>query len=264
MKGDTVSSRNNIPLLGKSLAMSGKTIVDLKAEAILIHCYSFFKIYLEHEEKDENEALLPGLKKNDTNIIKNTVLSIYSELEECVMREEELRDIILNAGTSPLGKIKAETVRPIAIFFDAMIKTFNKEVKEKQTWVPELIALYLIYHYTVEESKVFKKFPSINALNLDKILEVYAKTDIALKKQHKKEEDAKYRMQKRLYISAPYRSYALGPNLSIKNNARIWNSEDTIISRMNTVAVNMVRTLLSTKYKINENRQSKTRKKKKR
>lgn len=247
-----------LPLIAKLLIKSNKTILDLKTEALLICCHSFFKQYDNAKNQVE---LLPDTEKGDSQIIEQTVSEIQNYLDTNIMKEEELRTIILNANSSRTKQMESELIKPVAIFFDSMLKIFNQNCKQNDEWIPELLGLSLIYQYRVEEEKSFKKFPLLNEFDLERVYTVYRKTDLVLKKNELAKKEADFRSQKRVYTVCP----AVNSIFIRKQDKKvtIWGLSGPITKMMDLAAL-MIDALKASRYKIDETRVSKSRSKKRR
>lgn len=163
------------------------SIKDLKTEAVLVAASRLFGLYLESVNEgnvtytlDEEES-----KKHEEFII-NEVKIIKKYLNENVHSVEMLEAILENANKSIYHKRIAQSIEPIAFFYNFINKQFNSRYNtynanmEKKTWKPEMLAFYLIYDLK-EANYSFEKFDFIEHYDFARIFSKYAELNKKLK-----------------------------------------------------------------------------------
>lgn len=207
------------------LATSGKTIKDLKVEVTLVFCLNLISEYIKAEEgnmdidyeeeyhlSDEEQKLIyTQIKQLETNILKQGQIFSLDILQEVIADTSSKESII-----------KAKLVEPMSYFYNQLAKKFISKINhifktDKIYYVPEQLALYMIIDM-IEKGYSFNKFDFIKVDEIFKLIEIYNRINLQLKKE------------KNINLTTPI-------------------EEQTIISKMQHLSAYLTNELIKAKYK---------------
>ena len=234
-----MSIKTKLPVQASLLLSTNTSLRDFKVEILLSFVLQLFEEYeqLKDEKVVQNRKILTVLKASqDDDISIDKVigeLSIY--LKETVIPKEKLFKIFREANQSQQNLLLAKQYEPYGVYFEKLGKLLKNLIPNGSMFLPEYLGLLLIYLYKLEAKKSFCKFPFIDTLELEDIMNIYSEVNIKIKKE--------------LVEKHP--------------ETKIWEHR-TVFDTMEKIATKIIKEYDKFQYKLNVNRVSKTRKKKKR
>lgn len=202
------------------------TIKDVKAEALLSICHSFASDYIQikkqpgYQENLENYVLI----EEDEKIIDELMNTFYKYLSIKILTYPKMIEYINNANRNTQSFTRAKLAEPINFFYKELTDSFVDRLiyvsnsTEKQTYVPSMLAIFLIIDFKEKASYLFEKYEFIKNQDFNKLSEIYYKL-------HKK-----LKAEQNISMTTPI-------------------TEQTIIRKMSNVSLFMVEKLLSSDYK---------------
>jgi hypothetical protein len=139
--------------------------------------------------------------------------------------------IFQNENKSLLLKKISTNIQPMRAYYKFLTSIFSSKLEKGSYWIPELLAFSLIYNYKKEFGKSFGSYDFIDNFPVEKILDIYNKNNIAVKKE-----------------------------LATKENKSTWEIK-TSLDQMYDISESMINKYINYNFKINTKRVSKSRKK---
>ena len=203
----------------------------MKSDTLLMVVAHLLKEFEEIKANDETDSVI--MTSNDAHFINNETQNLINFLNENVMDSSTLSYIFQNKNSCPIARKLSVHLEPMRAYYKYIISIFSTKLNKGSHWIPELLAFSLIHSYKKEFGKSFSNHPFLENFQIDEIIDVYFSKNVQLKKQLAKE-----------------------------NNEPIWKIQ-TVIDEMYEISEYMVEKYISYNYKINSNRVSKTRKRRK-
>jgi hypothetical protein len=205
----------------------------LKIDTFLLVIHFLLKDYEKIDPNKIPDPMTICASEEEILFINSSVGNLKNYLENNIIISDTLFSIFNEQNKSPLFDKISRNLEPMKIYYKYLINTFSSKLKNGSNWIPELLAFSLIYNYKKEHDKSFNSYPELDNLPIEKIVSIYNKNNLELKK----------RISNKDGIS----------RLKVK----------TDIDEMYDVSEVMVMKYLQYTYKINASRQSKNRDKKK-
>jgi len=231
-----MSVKTKLPLQASLLLSTNTTLKDFKAEILLTFVLQLFDEYehLKDEKYCENKNILTvKANKNDDMAIDGVIRELSSYLKENVIQKEKLFKIFREANLNQQSFLLAKQYEPFGVYYEKLGMLLKNLVPNGSLFMPEYLGLLLIYFYKLEAKQSFCKFPLVEELDLEDVLNVYGEVNIRVKKE--------------LVEKHP--------------QTKIWEHR-TIFDTMEKIASKIIKEYDTFQYKLNINRKSKTRKKK--
>jgi len=201
-----------------------KLLREQKTEALLIFIRTTLEQYFN--DIDNNKVHFEMGSDSDNKILENTLRDLLNNLQDCVVNSTYIRSIITSAHISRAMSLLAKKEEPVMVYYDAIVNQIQKSLTQGQNWIPEQLVICLLSEWVIEEEKSTVLYPFLKHINYLELLDRYDR----IRKEAKKDNDM-------------YKS-------------------DTIMN-MYKVGSELVHKLKNISYKINKNRVSKSRKKRK-
>lgn len=205
----------------------------LKIDTFLLVIHFLLKDYQKIDPDKISDPMTICASKDEILFINNNVLSLKNYLENNIITSDTLFSIFKEQNSSLIFDKLSQNLEPMKIYYKYLINTFSSRLKKGSDWIPELLAFSLIYNYKKEHNKSFIAYPELEKIAIEKIINIYNKNNLELKKRISKE-----------------------------NGFSTWKIK-TNIDEMYDVSELMVMKYLQYTYKINTSRQSKNRKSRK-
>ena len=205
----------------------------LKIDTFLLVIHFLLRDYQKIDPNKIPDPMTICASKEEILFINNSVGNLKNYLENNIIISDTLFSIFKEQNKSLLFDKMSRNLEPMKIYYKYLINTFSSRLKYGSDWIPELLAFSLIYNYKKEHNKSFLSYPQLDNLPIEKIVNIYNKNNLELKKR-----------------------------ISNKNGISVWKIK-TNIDEMYDVSELMVMKYLKYTYKINANRQSKNRDKRK-
>lgn len=156
---------------------------DVKTEALLVFIRTTLEDYFR---QIENESYYFGLgSKEDNQFVYNELKKLLEKLQDTVINSSYLRSLIENAPKHPSLKVLAKKEEPLMVYYDSLVKTIERLLKDGNLWIPELIVIALLSEWIIEEEKSTYFYPFLNDINYLDLLSRYDNAKIGLDKDKK-------------------------------------------------------------------------------
>jgi len=152
-----------------------KLLREQKTEALLV----FIRTTLEQDFKIiDNDAMeYPEFgTKEDTEHIYKELNKLLSSLQDCVVNASYLQSIIENSGKSKVLNMLALKEKPMMIYYDAIVKSIEKDLQNGSRWIPELMVVCLLSQWIIEEEKSTYLYPFLNDMDYLDLMERFEKS----------------------------------------------------------------------------------------
>lgn len=206
----------------------------LKMDTLLLVVHFLLKDYQRIDPNEIPDPMTICASKEEILFVNNSVADLKNYLENNIVVSDTLFYVFKNQNHSPLFNKITKNLEPMKIYYKYLISTFSSKLKQGSNWIPELLAFSLIYNFQKEHEKSFASYPGIENFPIEKIVNIYNKNNLTLKKK-----------------------------ISEQQGVSTWKIR-TNIDEMYDVSELMVSKYLKYNYKINSSRVSKSRNKKKR
>ena len=156
---------------------------DVKTEALLVFVRTTLEDYFRQIENKSNYFELGS--KEDNQFIYNELKKLLEKLQDTVINSSYLRSLIENAPKHPSLKVLAKREEPLMVYYDSLVKTIERLLKDGNSWIPELIVIALLSEWIIEEEKSTYFYPFLNDINYLDLLSRYDNAKIGLDKDKK-------------------------------------------------------------------------------
>ena len=156
---------------------------DVKTEALLVFVRTTLEDYFRQIENESNYFELGS--KEDNQFIYNELKKLLEKLQDTVINSSYLRSLIENAPKHPSLKVLAKREEPLMVYYDSLVKTIERLLKDGNSWIPELIVIALLSEWIIEEEKSTYFYPFLNDINYLDLLSRYDNAKIGLDKDKK-------------------------------------------------------------------------------
>lgn len=205
----------------------------LKIDTFLLVIHFLLKDYEKIDPNKIPDPMTICASKEEIQFINNSVANLKNYLENNIIVSDTLFSIFKEQNKSLIFDKLSRNLEPMKIYYKHLINTFSSRLKNGSDWIPELLAFSLIYNYKKEHNKSFLSYPELENIAIEKIVNIYNKNNLELKKR-----------------------------ISEKSGISTWKIK-TNIDEMYDVSELMVMKYLQYNYKINPSRNSKNRDKRK-
>ncbi len=156
---------------------------DVKTEALLVFVRTTLEDYFRQIENKSNYFELGS--KEDNQFVYNELKKLLEKLQDTVINSSYLRSLIENAPKHPSLKVLAKREEPLMVYYDSLVKTIERLLKDGNSWIPELIVIALLSEWIIEEEKSTYFYPFLNDINYLDLLSRYDNAKIGLDKDKK-------------------------------------------------------------------------------
>lgn len=222
MKKNKLLAQNKQYYLKLYLQNRGYTLKDLKCEIILMLSEMLIDEFIKAEDEGKNEIIIDNFPQNEKKYIYNNLKNLQIDLKKNILTVNKMQMIINSKNLNQESLIRARITESIYYFYNLCAITLkssllkiNNDNSEKIKWIPDLIAIFLIIDMK-ERNYYFNYFSFLEHYDFDKIINIYTHTNILIKK---------------------------------KDNMSFLNKEQTILSKMMNVSIEIVEKLINSKYK---------------
>lgn len=212
---------------------SSFNLKKLKVDTLLLIVHKLLCDYEQINTKQLSNKENLNINENEINYISKSVKELREYLENNIIVGETMIYLFKNQNQSQVLTKVAKNLEPMRIYYKYLTTIFSTKIEAGTHWIPELLAFSLIYNYKKEHEKSFINHSFIDSLPIDKILDIYNKNNLQAKKL-----------------------------LSESDNINSWRIK-TNLDEMYDLSEFMIKKYLDYSYKINVNRVSKTRVKRK-
>ncbi len=205
----------------------------LKADTLLLIIHSLLCDYEKIKIEDDSKKDILPISDLEIEFINKSVHDLRNYLENNIVVSETFFYIFKNKNQSPLFLKIAKNLEPMRVYYQYLTSLFSNKITKGSFWIPELLAFSLIHYFKKEYQKSFVNHPIIQDFPTEKLLNIYNKNNIEIKK-----------------------------HISKNENINTWKVK-TNLDEMYDLSEFMIKKYLEFNYKINEKRVSKSRVKRK-
>lgn len=231
-----MSIKTKLPIQASLLLSTNTTLKDFKAEILLSFVLQLFDEYvqLKDEKYCQNRTILTvKAHKNDDMTIDEVITELLIYLKQNVIQKERLFKIFREANLSQQNFLLTKQYEPFGVYYEKLGMLLKNLVPNGSMFMPEYLGLLLIFYYKQEAEQSFVKFSYIDEMDFKDLLNIYEEVNIKVKRE--------------LVEKYP--------------ETKIWEHR-TIFDTMEKIASKIIKEYDKFQYKLNVNRVSKTRKKK--
>ena len=156
---------------------------DVKTEALLVFIRTTLEDYFKQIENSSYYFELGS--KEDNQFVFNELKKLLEKLQDTVINSSYLRSLIENAPKHQSLKALAKKEEPLMVYYDSLVKTIERLLKDGNSWIPELIVIALLSEWIIEEEKSTYFYPFLNDINYLDLLSRYDNAKIGLDKEKK-------------------------------------------------------------------------------
>lgn len=164
---------------------NNNNLKKLKLDTLLMIVHHLLKEFDKKtfESSSNNDCIC----QEDLDFLETKIHSLKLYLEEHVITAQTLHQIFKNENHSIVTKQIAVSLEPMKAYYKYLTSLFSSKLSNGSVWLPELFAFSLLYTYKKEFGKSFTSYPFLDGFPLEKILEIFNKQNIQIKKELSKE-----------------------------------------------------------------------------
>lgn len=204
----------------------------IKLDTLLMIVHHLLSGYKKEDLLNCSSKII-NVSQDELNFIDNNICSLHKYLDNNIITAQTLFNIFTNRNKSVLVNKLATNLEPMKAYYKYLTSLFSSKLSSGSNWVPELFALSLLYTYKQEFGKSLSPYPFLDDFPLDRIINIYNQNNLELKK-----------------------------SISKLENKSIWKVK-TVLDDMYNTSEFLAKKYLEYSFKINNNRVSKFRNKKK-
>ncbi len=160
-----------------------KLLREVKTEALLVFIRTTLEDYFE---KVQNNEIVFSIGNDGENDLVNAVLKdLLYHLQEYIVSSSYLRSLIDNAQKNSTLKVLAKKEEPLMVYYDALIKSLERNLTSGQYWMPEFMVITLLSEWIIEEEKSVYLYPFLKEINYLYLIEIYDKAKLNVDLQKK-------------------------------------------------------------------------------
>lgn len=212
---------------------SSFNLKKLKVDTLLLIIHNLLCDYEQIDAKNLSKKQNLDIHESDIKYISRSVKELKDYLENNIILGDTMLYLFKNQNQSKIFTKIARNLEPMRVYYKYLTTIFATKMETGKHWIPELLAFSLIYNFKKEHEKSFINHPFIDNLPIDSILDIYNKNNLKIKKV-----------------------------LCEDENINSWKIK-TNLDEMYDLSEFMIKKYLEFSFKINENRVSKTRLKRK-
>ena len=156
---------------------------DIKTEALLVFIRTTLEDYFKQIE--ESDSYLELGSKEDSQFVYSELKRLLGKLQDTVINSSYLRSLIENAPKHPSLKALAKREEPLMVYYDSLVKSIERLLKDGSSWIPELIVIALLSEWIIEEEKSTYFYPFLKELDYIDLICRYDNAKIGLEKEKK-------------------------------------------------------------------------------
>ncbi|QKJ21904.1 hypothetical protein [Poseidonibacter lekithochrous] len=204
----------------------------LKLDTLLMIIHHLLKEYNTKDFINKSNELIVGIKQEELDFIEKHICSLHKYLDNNIITTQTLFEIFKNKNQSVLMKQIASNLEPMKVYYTYLTNLFSTKLSSGSQWIPELFAFSLLYSYKKEYGKSLSTYPFLEDFPFEKIIDIYNKNNLEIKKK-----------------------------LCKRDNINVWKVK-TLLDEMYSSSEFLTKKYIQYNFKINEKRVSKTRNKK--
>ena len=212
---------------------SSFNLKKIKVDTLLLIIHALLCDYEKIDIKDKSKKDILPINSYEIEFINKSVHELKNYLENNIVISDTLLYIFSNKNQSPVFQKISRNLEPMRVYYQYLTSLFSNKIQKGSFWIPELLAFSLIHYFKKEYQKSFFNHTIIENFPTEKLLNIYNKNNIEIKKHISKDEQIN--------------------SWKVKTN----------LDEMYDLSEFMIKKYLEFNYKINEKRVSKVRTKRK-
>ncbi|MGM0519620.1 MAG: hypothetical protein ACQERD_08240 [Campylobacterota bacterium] len=165
----------------------------VKEDTFLMIIHYLLKDYNSLKTKNANNSeSIINIKQDDLEFVEYNIASLLRYLEKNIITVDTLNSIFTNSKKSAFMSKLASSLEPTRAYYKYLINLFSTKLQAGSLWIPELFAFSLLYYYKKEHGKSLYAYPFFQDFPIEKVIEIYNKNNIELKKTVANKEDVSF------------------------------------------------------------------------
>lgn len=148
-----------------------KLLREQKTEALLVFIRTTLEQYFQ--ELDNNKISITIGTLENTVFINNVLRELLDNLENCVVNSTYLRSLVAESNKNKTLKMIMKKEEPLIVYYDAIVKSIEKNLLNGSNWIPELMVIALLSEWIIEEERSAYLYPFLKEINYIELLERY-------------------------------------------------------------------------------------------
>lgn len=158
-----------------------KLLREVKTEALLVFIRTTLENYFEKVEKEE---IVFTIGDDEENLYVSAILKeLLANLQECVVDSSYLQKVMTNINKNAMMQKLAKQEEPLMVYYDSLVKELEKNFRNGQFWMPELMVICLLSEWIIEEEKSTYLYSFLNTIDYLHLLNIYEKEKTKLDKE---------------------------------------------------------------------------------
>lgn len=158
-----------------------KLLREVKTEALLVFIRTTLENYFEKVEKEE---IVFTIGDDEENLYVSAILKeLLANLQECVVDSSYLQRVMTNINKNAMMQKLAKQEEPLMVYYDSLVKGLEKNFRNGQFWMPELMVICLLSEWIIEEEKSTYLYSFLNTIDYLHLLNIYEKEKTKLDKE---------------------------------------------------------------------------------
>ncbi len=158
-----------------------KLLREVKTEALLVFIRTTLENYFEKVDKEE---IVFTVGNDEENLYVSAILKkLLANLQECVVDSSYLQRVMVNVNKNAMMQKLAKQEEPLMVYYDSLVKGLEKNFRNGQFWMPELMVICLLSEWIIEEEKSTYLYPFLNTIDYLHLLNIYEKEKTKLDKE---------------------------------------------------------------------------------
>jgi len=183
---------NKKRILNNLLKSKNITHKELKEEIILMVCEDLLKSFIKNEISNlnvdiESNTMMINSKDDYQEInnikLKDKLIILHKDIEDNILTLDKLEKILKYSGIKDIK----DTLNPYVFYYNIFMTYMKNELeniqinKSKKLWLPDYLALNLIYFSKNEFNIIFEKFSILKKYDFELLINVYRKKSLEIK-----------------------------------------------------------------------------------
>jgi hypothetical protein len=149
-----------------------KFLREIKSEALLVFCKQL--LMLDTDELVVKAIFSDKRFHKESAFIRKNINHIKEDFRTHIIDQQYLDYLILNQRKKNLHNTFKHEL-PLIYYGDILSQTLEKQMKNKQKWIPEFLVFSLLSEWFIEENNSMKLFNFIKQYQYVEILSMYEK-----------------------------------------------------------------------------------------
>ncbi|WP_428025177.1 hypothetical protein [Arcobacter sp.] len=160
----------------------------IKVDTLLLIIHALLCDYEKIDIKDKTKKDTLPINSYEIEFINKSVHDLKCYLENNIVVSETLLYIFKNKNQSPIFSKISKNLEPMRVYYQYLTSLFSTKITKGTYFIPELLAFSLIHYFKKEYQKSFIGHSVIENFPTEKLLNIYNKNNIEIKKHISKTE----------------------------------------------------------------------------